>query len=315
MKWFDKLERKFGKYAIKNLIYYIIAIYAMGFVILHFFPQVYYQYLALDVSKVLEGQVWRVFTFILFPPDSSLFFLLISLYFYFFLGTILENAWGAFKFNIYYISGVLFTVIAAFIIYFTTGWVYPMGIYYINMAMFLAFATIMGEMQILLFFLIPIKVKWLAYFDGVFILATIVFGYAYNILPANVVRGLFEMGIVVSPVTATEALVSLLNFGIFLLVTKVHRKSRMQKKFVNAVNQATREAAKMDKQPKQEKIRPAKIKAGTLVHKCAVCGRTSEEFPDMEFRYCSKCYSNYEYCSEHLYTHRHVTAQDAEPKA
>ncbi|MGN0481342.1 MAG: hypothetical protein ACI4EV_07205, partial [Lachnospiraceae bacterium] len=102
MSWFDKLERKWGRYAIKNLMLYVIAVYAVGFIVISFWPDTYYNYLSLDVSKILQGQVWRIITFVIQPPNTNIFWIFISLYFYYFLGTTLERTWGAFKFNVYY---------------------------------------------------------------------------------------------------------------------------------------------------------------------------------------------------------------------
>lgn len=312
MSWFDKLERKWGRYAIKNLMLYVIAVYAVGFIVISFWPDTYYNYLSLDVSKILQGQVWRIVTFVIQPPNTSIFWIFISLYFYYFLGTTLERTWGAFKFNVYYFSGIFFTVLAAFIIYFAfDGLVFPMSIYYINMALFLAFAVMYSDMTFLLFFIIPIKAKWLAYFDGAIILAQIVFGYAWRLLPENVFYGMMNIGIIPHPVYATEALVSILNFIVFMLMTKVHFKNKAQRNFRNAYKQT----ARMQAEKNSESDRKTSFKghfSGTMnnkaVHKCAVCGRTEIDNPELEFRFCSKCYSNYEYCNEHLYTHKHVSA-------
>lgn len=309
MSFIDKLERKFGKFAIRNLMIYVIAMYIVGFLVVVFWPNVYSDYLCLDVSKVLQGQVWRVITFIIMPPTTSYLWIAISLYCYYFLGTTLERTWGSFKFNLYYFSGILFTVIAAFIIYFVFGLVFPMSIYYINMALFLAFAVMYGDVVFQLFFIFPIKARWLAYIDGALIVAQIVFGYAANILPINVQIGLMQMGIMPHPVYATEALVSLFNFGIFMLATNVRRKNKAQRDFNNAYKQAMKEqyekAAKEAKQRSELKSKLSGKGAGVLVHKCAVCGKTNLDNPDMEFRFCSKC-NGQEYCSEHLYTHVHV---------
>lgn len=97
MKWFDKLERKYGRYAIQNLMKYIIIVYAVGFVIQIFYPAVYEVYFALDAQAILHGQIWRIFTFILQPPSTSILFIVFVLYFYYMIGTVLERSWGAFK--------------------------------------------------------------------------------------------------------------------------------------------------------------------------------------------------------------------------
>ena len=93
MKLLNKLEKKFGKYAIKNLMYYIIMLYALGFVILLAKPEIYTQWLSLNAPAILSGQIWRIFTYIINPPTGSLITILISLYFYYTIGTLLERQW------------------------------------------------------------------------------------------------------------------------------------------------------------------------------------------------------------------------------
>lgn len=310
MSFIDKLERKFGKFAIKNLMIYVIAMYTVGVLVAAFWPEVYDNYLCLDVSRVMQGEVWRVVTFIILPPTTNYLWIAISLYCYYFLGTTLERTWGSFKFNLYYFSGVIFTVIAAFIIYYVFGYVYIMGIWYINMALFLAFALMYSDVVFQLFFIFPIRARTLAYIDGALIVAQIVFGYASVFLSDNFKIGLMRIGIVPSQAIATEALVSLFNFVIFMLATNVKRKNKAQRDFNNAYKQAMKEqyekAAKEAKQRTELKSKLSGKGAGLLIHKCAVCGKTNLDNPDMEFRFCSKC-NGQEYCSEHLYTHIHIS--------
>lgn len=160
MNWLDKLERKFGRYAIHNLMYYIIILYAVGFVFQMINPSFYYNYLSLDAAAILHGQIWRIVTFIIQPPSSSLLFIIIVLYFYYVLGSNLERTWGAFRFNVYFFSGMLFHVIAAIIVYLLTGLSLPLGTSYLNLSLFFAFAAMYPDLEFLLFFLIPIKAKW-----------------------------------------------------------------------------------------------------------------------------------------------------------
>lgn len=289
MKWFYKLERKFGKYAIHNLMYYLIILYAGGFVLEIFGNGFYTRYLALSIEKILQGQVWRLVTFIMGPPNTSVIFILLSLYFYYIIGSVLERAWGAFRFNMYILTGMLLHIIAALVIYFVFGVDMPFDTYYLNMSMFLAFATVMPDMQMLLFYLIPIKVKWIAYFDMAYFLLTIIGGFFYNYLPSNILFGLFSIGVIATPVYATAALLSLLNFFFFYFTTRNYRaispkEIKRKAEYKHKINVATR---------------------GTK-HKCAVCGKTEKDDENMVFRFCSKCEGAYEYCSEHLYTHKHV---------
>ena len=164
-KFLNKMERKFGRYAIPGLMKYICVLYIIGLFINIASPQVYYYYLSLNPYRILHGEVWRLVTFLIQSPNSNVIFFIFTLYLYYMLGQTLERVWGAFRFNLYYFAGVLFTIIGSFAAYFITGQVYLMDTYYINMSLFLAFAFVFPDMEMLLMFLIPIKIKWLAYLD------------------------------------------------------------------------------------------------------------------------------------------------------
>lgn len=327
MKWFDKLERKYGRYAIQNLMKYIIIVYAVGFVIQIFYPAVYEVYFALDAQAILHGQIWRIFTFILQPPSTSILFIVFVLYFYYMIGTVLERSWGAFKFNVYFFSGVILHVIAAILIYLIFGYNYHMNTYYINLALFMAFAYEQPDMEVLVFFVLPIKIKWLAWFDGALFAITIIGGYAVTFLPYNIWYGLASVGLLATSVyacyvLATAALVSTLNFIVFMLIT---RKSKTKNQTQRNFNKAMKTAKKAQQNPNRnfnerfynansEKTtwenanRPYQPKPmGATKHKCAVCGRTEKDDENLIFRYCSKCQPSLEYCQEHLYTHIHVS--------
>lgn len=294
MGFVNKLERKFGKYAIHNLMYYIIILYIVGLVIEIFGGDIYTKFLSLNVSAILSGQVWRIFTFIIAPPtNSSMFFMIFTLYLYYMLGTTLERVWGAFRFNLYFLMGILFNVIAAFVIYFVFGEVFELTTYYINLSLFFAFALTYPDMEFLVFFVLPIKVKWLAYIDAIYMGATIILGYIFKYLPAIVQIKLFypllSFGIYPSPIIATAAFISILNFVVFFLMTRNYHKIS-------------------PKEIKRKKVYKKQVRTASVsaYHKCAICGRTSDDNKELTFRYCSKCNGNYEYCQDHLFTHEHV---------
>ena len=138
------------------------------------------EYLSLNANAILHGQIWRIVTFLLQPPDGSPIFIVFALYLYYMIGQNLEAAWGAFRFNLYFFTGVLFHLIAALIVYFLTGISFPIGTSYLNLSLFFAFAALYPNVEFLLFFVIPIKVKYLALLDGAFFAFTILQG----ILPA-----------------------------------------------------------------------------------------------------------------------------------
>ena len=292
MNQHNGLRRKLEKYAIPNLTLYLIICYGLGYLMQYLVPAGY-QYLMLDPFLVLKGQVWRLVTWILIPPDSSnIFFVLITLYLYYSLGGLLERIWGTYKYNVYLFSGLLFTILGAFVL---CGYSVLMGAqptmytglyllnngsavyfgqfstYYINMSIFLACAASIPDVQVLLMFIFPIKVKWLGIVYGI-------------ILLVNCIQGGIATWIVV--------IFSLLNFLVFFL--------RSKGKMHLSVGQIKRQ------QEFHQKMRSAGQTKGITRHKCAICGRTELDGDDLEFRFCSKCNGNYEYCQYHLFTHEHV---------
>ena len=272
-----KFERKFSKYAISNLSLYLIICYAVGYII-GIINGSFLGYLTLDPVMILRGQVWRLLTWILVPPSSqNLFFVLITLYFYYSIGTTLERIWGTYRYNCYLFSGMLFTVIGSFVLY---GIFAALGAgnvsfgtlfstYYVNMSIFLAFAATFPDMQVLLMFIIPVKVKYMGIIYGVYLLLECIMG------------GIINWVVIGS---------SLLNFVVFFLTSRntLQRMSPGQIKRRQEFKSQVRHTAKVTR------------------HKCAICGRTEETNPELEFRFCSKCNGNYEYCQDHLFTHKHV---------
>lgn len=276
MNWLNKLERKFGRYAIHNLTLYLIGGYIIGFGVYMFVPNLL-NLLTLEPAYILHGQIWRIISWVLIPPSGNIFTTVIMMLFYYSLGTALERTWGAFRYNVYIFSGILFTVIGAFLLYLIVG-VDAVGYgvffstYYINMSIFLAFAVSYPDMEVLLYFILPIKMKWMAL---VYAALTI-----YDLVRGN----LF---------TRIAIIASLLNFIVFFL------SSRNVKPYMPKEQMRKRKF-------KQEQERPHMIYAGGARHRCAVCGRTELDDPNLEFRFCSKCNGNYEYCQDHLFTHEHV---------
>lgn len=244
MNWFAKFEKKFSKYAIKNLMFYIIVLYAIGFVMNTFFNGLYDAYFSLDFAMIFKGQVWRLFTFILQPPSNSIIFVVFVLYFYYLIGSVLERIWGSFRFNVYFFTGVILNILASLIIYLIWGLSFKLSTNYINLALFMAFAMEQPDMEVLLFFIIPIKIKWMAILDAVIFGITIVFGYLVPFLPRNVWYSLYAAGFlapsaIMCYANATAALVSMLNFIIFFfLYKKGPAKSSTQRNFDKAMRTA-----------------------------------------------------------------------------
>lgn len=282
-RFLNQLERKFGRYAIYGLMKYVVIIDLIGAVLGIINPMIYYQYLALDFGAIMHGQVWRLLTFVFVPslgggsfinPVDILFFA-VNVYLYYMIGNSLESAWGTFRFNLYYLSGILLDILASAIIYLAWGQSLPTGLGYINQAMFLAFAVLYPNVQLLLFFIIPIKVKWLGILYGVLI--------GYNIISC-LVSGEYAL--------AFAMLVAIANFMFFFLSSRNYRR-------MSPREQHRKMKFKRD-------VRAAAPGNGITRHKCAICGRTELDDESLEFRFCSKCDGNYEYCNEHLFTHEHV---------
>ena len=273
--WLDKMERRFGRYAIRNLTMYLLAGYAIGYLLSFTMPQLL-TYFTLEPALILKGQVWRLLSWVIIPPNDNIIFVIFMMLLYYSLGNTLESYWGAFRYNVYIFSGILFTVIGAFIVNGLIGGITGFGslysTYYINMSIFLACASIMPDYQLLLYGIIPIKMKWLAILDVV-------------LLAVDAVQGGLIIRIVI--------IASLLNFIIFFFCNR------------NLRGHSPKQVARRKKFQKQIS-RPQNQYAGGAKHRCAVCGRTELDDPTLEFRYCSKCNGNYEYCQDHLYTHEHV---------
>ncbi len=285
----SKFEKKFGKYAIRNLTTVLIICYVIGYLLQMLAPSVL-MYLTLDPYAILHGQIWRIVSWLLIPPTAAssvngimdLFFTFIMLYFYYSLGSSLERTWGTYRYNVYIFGGILFTLAASFIslpiIAFTMGgqsleWAMAFGslfysTYYVNMSIFLAFAVTFPNMQVLFMFFIPVKVKWM----GIIYLFMLV----YEAIFSGNLFTFFAIG------------ASLVNFAVFYLSSRKHLAPKQIKRRVQYQHEVRRSRPNITK------------------HKCAICGRSEEDDASLEFRFCSKCNGNYEYCQEHLFTHEHV---------
>ena len=283
----SSFERKFGKYAIRNLSVVLVVCYAIGYMLQLVRPEIVF-FLSLNPYAILHGQVWRLVTWILIPPsDSNIFFTLLMLYFYCSIGTTLERTWGTYRYNVYIFSGMLFTIIGSFLMMafcnlflssaiaevggpqiFYLAYSMAFSTYYINMSIFLAFAATFPEVSVLLMFIIPVKVKWLG------IIYAVMLGISF--LTGNVVIK-FAIG------------ASLMNFIVFFFTSR------------NMMHLSPKQIHR-----RQEFKRDVRRGSSITKHKCAICGRTEVDSPNMQFRFCSKCNGNYEYCEEHLYTHTHV---------
>jgi len=265
MKWLYKLENKYYKYSIKNLMLYVVTLTFLTYIFSTFNPFII-EKLSFTPSLILKGEIWRLVTFLFIPPTFNPLGLLITLYFFYMIGTSLENYWGSFKFNIYYFLGLLTTIIAMFITN-TQG-----TSFYLNLSLFLAFSYLFPNMEILLFFIFPIKVKYIGYLYWLSLFYTILFG---------------SLSLKISAISSVINFLIFFGHEIFTKI-KIRKKSYLRRKqFQSQI-------------PKIKKYH----------HKCTVCGITDVDDPTMEFRYCTKCAGKHAYCSKHLYNHTHITTEE-----
>ena len=241
-------------------------------------------FLTFNLNALLHGEVWRLVTFVFVPGYSSPFALLISLYFYYWIGSTLERQWGTAKFNLYYISGALLTVLGVVLASLITGNPYltAAGTGYVNLSMFFAFAFLFPDTTVLLFFILPVRMKWLAYLDGAL--------FAFDIIKAI---GAHNWSGVVLPIVA------LLNFAVFIWPEVHYLKERAKYQNSRKTVQFRQAQQQQAKQAHQQGYR----------HKCAVCGRTDTDYPDLQFRYCSKCVGYHCFCQDHIFNHVHFTEE------
>jgi membrane associated rhomboid family serine protease len=240
-----RLERRFGKLAIHNLTTFIVGGMAVVYVLSMARPDFRWM-LALDMSMVRRGEVWRLVTYLFLPTNSSLMWAVFALYWVWMIGSTLESEWGAFRFNVYYLLGMVGTTLAAV---FAHG---AVGNFYLNLTMIFAFATLMPDYEILLFFVLPVRMKWLAWLSLAYLAVDFV-----------------SSGWSVRAAIIASMLNYLVFFGGFLL--GLLRSTR------TAAAQASRRASSAP---------PAAVAAGRA---CAICGKNEGDGADIRVCPCEKC--------------------------
>ena len=275
----DRFCQKHRRFGVPKLMLYIVFISAAVFFI-HMMDttNTLLTLLMFHPALIMRGQIWRLVTWIFLPLNNNLFFTALMLYFYYFIGSTLEREWGAAKFTIYYIFGALLNIIYGFAASYISGYVPHLSASYLNLSMFFAFAVLFPDQRIMLFFFIPVKIKWLALINAAF--------FAYSII-AELFAGYIIMALL--------PLVALLNFviicGYDLLGYLRPLKARSSPQAINfkrAARQAQREKAD-----------------NPYRHQCAVCGKNDVDNPNLEFRYCSRCEGYHCFCLDHINNHVH----------
>ena len=283
------LRKKFERFCLKNRnrgIPNLMLVIAIGNLIAYALSvidpsKVVYRFLCFSSSKILQGQVWRlftyVFTYLLDVSGGYLLLAVVSLFCYYQFGKMLENYWGTCRFNLYYLTGVLLTDLAGLLL----G--YSVTSTDLNLSLFLAIATLAPDTRVLLMMFIPVKMKYMAWVYLGFTALNVIL-----LLPA----GLFSFYWLMP-------LVPLLNYFLFfgsdirnVFTTSPRRKAPRQPHARPNPNWANGYQSKTGERPYR--------------HKCTVCGRTDTEYPNLEFRYCSKCKGYYCYCIDHINNHVHI---------
>lgn len=293
MHWMNKLERKIGKYAIKHLIIYILGAYVIGYVFyfmdrFNIMPGLY-SLLEMNPAMICRGQVWRLVTWVCTMPQNPGIFLIFMFILYYWIGNTLENIWGTFRYNVYMFMGIILMTLAPMVIYLVTGLIggfenalnLSASTYYLNLTSFLAFATIFPNQQVYFMFIIPVKMKWLAILDGVFLGIQVIQYAGYAIA----MPGYADIWIS----SIASILLSVANFIVYFLATRNYKRI----------------SPKEIKRKRKYRKAVKEVNARGTRHYCAVCGRTEVSNPELQFRFCSKCSGNLEYCNEHLFTHEH----------
>jgi hypothetical protein len=283
MSLLDRLQRRFGWLAIPNLTLVLIAGQAALYIAGRLPQGISLERVALNPAKVVEGEVWRIVTFLFTPPDTPAIFAVFYFALFYLFGSTLERQWGVFRYNVYLFVGYLANVAAAFAASAILGGQLADAAgdptlklasvtaqnAFLNISVFLAFARLYPDFTINVMFVLPLKIRWLA------LLTWLAFGYV-------MIRGDLTSKMLILATT--------LNYLLFLgpehwrEFRYGHRRRSFQAKAKRA-------------------LAPAK-------HTCVVCGLSSDESPRTLFRYCSKCAGQRCYCPQHIRNHEHVTSEE-----
>lgn len=276
------------RFGIPNLMRFVVGGQVLVYLLYMFTGYSYsaIEFLEFHLSGLLHGEIWRLVSFVFLPNSYRPFTFIILLSFYYFVGNMLEREWGTAKFTLYYLCGIVLSVAGTVIASLITGnhFLTISSAYYLNLTIFLAFAVLYPDAQIMFYMIIPLKAKWLAIAD----IALFAWGVVQSLFYGNIAG-------------AVIPLVALANFVLFFWteITEKwgfyrnrsrHRNSHQTIQFKKAAEQQQRKA-------REQGFR----------HKCSVCGRTDADFPDLQFRYCSKCAGYHCFCEEHIFDHIHFT--------
>ncbi len=264
MRLLDKLEPKLGRFAVPNLTLGIIVCQVIAYAGIRARPALE-QRLSLIPALVLTGEVWRLVSFLCMPPTTVLIFAIFAWYMFFLMGTALEHQWGTFRYNVYLLIGCVATIAVSFVMPNSTS-----QNQFLYGSVFLAFAFLYPDFELYIFFILPLKIKWIALLTWIGYFVTLIFG---------------------SWLSRLLVLASLCNFLLFF-----HRD------ILEMIRTGRRRMAMQTAQLPSAQEKP-------FFHRCTVCGITDRTDPDMDFRYCSKCDGAHGYCTKHLHDHQHIVVE------
>ena len=284
------LRRRFERFCyqnrdkgIPNLMLYISAGCALVYLITQITQSpILYSLLVFDRTAILHGQVWRLFTYPLTFFHQNILLMALMLFCYYSIGRAMESIWGTLRFNLFYFCGMIMMDVYCLLF---GG---QADVTYLNLSLFLSYATMFPDAQFLLFFIIPVKAWLFALVDLVLVIyGLIVYSFPYNLF----------------------SVISLANYFLFfgkdvLNVIPLSWRIKIRRLF------------RKGPAPQQPKVVPfAKIEVKKVpvqqakpnfTHRCSICGRTDVSHPELEFRYCSKCNGYFCYCEDHISNHTHV---------
>ena len=298
MNWMYKLEQKWGRYAIYDLHKYFVIAYLIGFALNYIGDGIFLAYLSFDMQAILAGQIWRLVTWVFCVYRGGGILGLIFMLCLMSMGKSLQQVVGVFRINVYLIGGVLLNIVGGVLVslisWIVLGEPLPvfLSLYYILLSMFMALAICVPEGVVNLYGIFPIKMKWMLIVYFVELLYELYNYYSagsYGIIVGGEVLISVSGGITALVVFGSQIIFALLNLFLFFFFANI-RLNRGQRKRQREFH---------------EKMRAATTKTYGTRHKCAICGKTEEDDPDLTFRFCSKCTGNKEYCQNHLFTHTH----------
>lgn len=284
-----ELKRRFHRFCVKNqnkgipnlMLYITLGAAALALMNMIDPSHTLFSLLSFDRDAILHGQIWRLITYPLCYASRLDILSVLMMICYYSMGQGIENIWGTLRFNLFYLTGVVLMDVYCMIFGCFAS------VSYLNLSLFLAYATLYPNAQFMIFFIIPVKAWILAVFDLALVLIGLFDPFPYNLF------GLISLG----------------NYFLFF-----------GKGWVNVFPMSwrinARRLGRKTKNPRSKTIpfntagsyqaTHAKVK-DDYTHKCTVCGRTDVDSPELEFRYCSRCRGYHCYCEEHISDHAHIT--------